>query len=803
MPGLLDEGYYDAMGNFYPGAAPAAPMPERAPIPQTSEIKGYEPKWNERLAAWMMGDERPSPEKYRFVTGLLGTSGTPGSERMSVGDMTPYGMAVAATNAKSDYNEGNYGSALINAAGAIPVPGAKAGSTAVKAAAKEAKAAAKAIRSTELPAIREMPLTEAITTARKEPHLIKSGDQSEGVYVGSPRDIQSKRGLTNQRKAFDEYVAADPRGGDWYDRYREAMNTSTGGDPNKNLWASNAHGQFSAGVDPGSELQFVLKENNATLMGQPIKAARPAQHEAGLLAAATNDPSKYQLGDKTGEYARLVNPNQSQPPGATGVNDFRHARNWGYTEAGGGDQRGALTDAQHRFLDYETALSVDRANKANLDGRSTWTGEQLQAAPWVRQKAFAMLDQRPALTQKRMAEAQRMVDAGVGSNSGKTVEQIARDLAYEDAFVLANKTIGDFYPKHTAHATHEAMIGPNTGHLPGSVNATEAERLAFSRDPASTWATAPMGRDAIYAGLQHGDTGISGRVMPTRPTQGIYQPPGGLLETNPGEVAQPLVAFTPGRGAVGPVGPQIPRPKTIADADRQMLQSGETLRAYVDAQDAGAAHKTFAGKPGESNSVLLPLNRPATKAELLAARDEAAKHGLNDVVDNGSGILATDFGGAPKMDTKGRRAAQEGLLGAVPGAPSAQGVSVDSVYAPLVDEWKQGVGSGAATRTLLKEMNVTPEARAAFDQNPYLAERALAKVARDDAQVAKWGATREDIQNARKIIGDGPGWIGRLEEGLKNGTLLPALGAAILSGAVLSAGPKGSPNADPSEAPHA
>jgi hypothetical protein len=30
-----------------------------------------------------------------------------------------------------------------------------------------------------------------------------------------------------------------------------------------------------------------------------------------------------------------------------------------------------------------------------------------------------------------------------------------------------------------------------------------------------------------------------------------------------------------------------------------------------------------------------------------------------------------------------------------------------------------------------------------------------------------------DIQNARHIIGQGPGWIERLEEALKNGAVLP------------------------------
>ena len=78
-------------------------------------------------------------------------------------------------------------------------------------------------RSTEIPSIRGLPVDEGIAIARKEPHLIKAGDQSEGFYVGGPRDITSRRSLTNKRKEFDEYVASDPRGGDWYDRYRGSV----------------------------------------------------------------------------------------------------------------------------------------------------------------------------------------------------------------------------------------------------------------------------------------------------------------------------------------------------------------------------------------------------------------------------------------------------------------------------------------------------------------------------------------------------------------------------------------------------
>ena len=666
--------------------------------------------------------------------------------------------------------------------GAIPLLGGIAGKitkTATKGAVKtEAKAAVKAaVRSTDLPNLREMPVTQAVATAKKDPHLIKAGDQSQSYYVGGPREVQSKRGLTNKRKEFDAYVAADPRGGDWYDRYRNGVTEVTGGNPQDNLWMASQEGQWSAGVSPEGELGFALKENNGSLLGYPVKSARPAQHEAHTRALEANDPNLYQLGEKTGEYARLVSPDQFKAPGATGVNDFRHARNFGYTETDGSAQRNALTDAQHTFLDYETAGAVGRANDANLSGRSNWTGEQLQAAPWVRQKALDLLGRNQNGYAKRAEE----ILASQGSNIPPgAVEQMSYELAFQDA----NKTIADYFDKHTAFATHESMIGPNTGHLPLSANADMPDRLAFAADPRSSWANAPGGRDAIYGGLRYGETGNAARVRPTQDMQGLYQPPGGLLEANPGEVARPLVAFDNDAKGL----------KSLPAGDRAMLEGGESLRAYVDAQDAGAAHKPwFGGRAGDSNSLYIPLDRPATVKELISMRDAASPFGLGDVVDTGQGMTVTQFyPGAPKMEDP------KGLLAAVTEAMPADAkgprrAKVDSIYADFVDAWKSGEGSGVATRQLLEKMNVTPEARQAFNNNPYLASNSLARLERDEAWSAKWGATRKDIQKARRIIADGPGWIDRMEAALKSGVLLPAVGAAVLVGASQQGGQDAGP----------
>jgi hypothetical protein len=615
-------------------------------------------------------------------------------------------------------------------------------------------------RSTEIPNIRELPVDQAIDIARTQPHLIKAGEQSEGYYVGAPREIQSKRALTNQRKAFDEYVAADPRGGDWYDRYRTGTNEVTGGDPVHNEWMSNQEGQWSAGVDPMSEVHFALKENNASIAGMPVKAARPAQHEAHLAALAAKDPNLYQLGDKTGEYARLVNPDQAAPPGGTGVNDFRHARNWGYTEAGGEAQKGALTDAQHRFLDYETALAVDRANRSNLGGRSDWTGEQLQAAPWVRQKAL-----------------------DIQERGGKN-EDGSFKLSYEEAFRRANKTIADAFPSKTYNATYEQQPGADvTGHMTGSVDATPLQKLQYFNDPGSRWATAPGGRDAIYSGLGIEGTGNYMRVRPTIEMQGMYRRPDGVLETNPGEVARPLGTFTTATEKGQPF-------KQATEADTALLNAGEAFRAWHDAQNAGAWHKLWFGGPAkESNSLFYPRGAKSSIADLMSVEKAGLPHGLENTVDTGEGITSTRFYPAPEGGKAFDQAIRKGDFKDL-GEPFR--ARVDSGYIDYVDEWAKGHGSGAATTKMLSYLNRTPEIRDAFNRNPYLAERALAKIGQDKRWTKNWDAPREDIQNARAIVASGPGWVDRLEQALKTGAIaLPAVGA-ILSAAGLAPPREGS-----------
>lgn len=76
-----------------------------------AELRPFEPSWRDRLAGWMMGDAKASPERRRFVEGLLGSSGL-GNTGFSLADATPIGGLLDAQEAAK---QGDYRGAAMNA----------------------------------------------------------------------------------------------------------------------------------------------------------------------------------------------------------------------------------------------------------------------------------------------------------------------------------------------------------------------------------------------------------------------------------------------------------------------------------------------------------------------------------------------------------------------------------------------------------------------------------------------------------------------------------------------------------------
>ena len=639
----------------------------------------------------------------------------------------------------------------------------------------------------QVPDIRGMPVDQAIQISRQQPHIIP---QPGGGFVGAPRSIRTVDDLNAARANFDKYVDDEIAGGDWYDRARAGINNLTGGDPVKNKMMSGMEGVWSAGVDPQSEIGRVIKEANAATVGTPRRANYTTQHNSLLDAIAANDPGELQLGRKTGQYAARINPDQTGPPTATGVNDFRYANQWGFLPQEGSMTRDGeitLTEAQHRWLDHETALAVDRANLRQLGGRSNWTGEEIQAMPWVRQKAEALAAAAP---------------------------QPPYPLSnYQAGLKEALKTPPDYAPGFRFNATFEPQPGEDiAGHLPNAANMTPDERLQYARfvDPktgfGSSMTDPATGRDVIYGGQQvYGGpsgtepTGVSPYVMPTRPMQGFYPNNADELETNPGYSAGPLVSFDvgPKTGRVPAQGPptaegapafaerEYDKVKSLSPESEEMTRTAEFLRSVMNSQQSGAGHITYFDQPlGVTNALHVPLDRPSTVEEMIARQNVAKQFGLPNAVDTGGGPTVTNFDTAfdpnaqPVWTAKGKKTFQQQMNELTP--PDAAGPAVfgktDSIYEPV--DWNASEpGSGAITDELLSRITKNPQVQASYNRNPLLGPQTQANAARYEEFKPQTGETRPDIWNLQQLIGD-PDWVNKLQ-GIRSGkAAIPAATAA-------------------------
>jgi len=585
---------------------------------------------------------------------------------------------------------------------------------------------------TQTPDLRRMDTPSAIRAARDEPHLIQD---ASGQYVGAPRGVTSLEDLGVMRSNFDLDVAQGAEGADWYTRARASNVDLAGPDPERQRLLAQEQALWSAQANPDTNLNFAMQAHNAYEMGVPLDKARTGQ-QARTYREARDAGVDIPLGKKTGIYGMHLDP--TSPYATTGTNDIWHARGFGYTNADGEQFSRALSDQEHRFLDYETMLAVDRANKARLAGRDDWVAHEIQAAPWVAGKGKAL--------------AQQIA----GKGNVPTEAQLAEGLR------RAGMTYPDYVPKYTANATYEIVPYSKSGHLEGIGAGDDAIRAEYSMQPGLSW-TGNTDRDMIYDAL-------GAYQSPTLDATGVYTPPGGGLEINKAFVAQPLVGLT--EGGVDP-------------ASRGMLDFGEMLRGYLGGQGASAWHSTLKNVPaGEQGSLFVPMEGPVEAERLVELGRMGSEYGLPDFVDTGRGVTLTNFyPGPPSGAVTGRNLKTglgegvQSLMGASP-----ERVKVDSSYLPILeagDDPRQGVpGSGYATDKLLELADMYPTAAGKLESGN-IQNRALSQANIDEDYAARgFGATREDIQTARRIFAD-KGFAG-LREARRQGIALPGI-AAFLS----------------------
>ncbi len=631
--------------------------------------------------------------------------------------------------------------------------------------------------SSKPPNIKKLSLEDAVRTARDEPHLIESGNGTGRLYEAGPSNVKSYEDLQKRRSAYDMGVEAGAGGAHWFQRTRDNLREVTGGDPVANAWMARAHAMWSGKVSPEHELAFALRELNASTAGMSGKASRQWQHDAHLDAIEHKDALRYPLAEKTGEYVKHIEP---PPPGAnydprnsaTGVNDVRIARKWGY------DDPYKLQPSQHDFMHWENALAVHRARERNVAGRSDWTGEEVQAAVWVNDKKESILQQ--ILGGRLKAAEARAAAEGLTAEERAALLARVRADADAEAFERANRTIGDYFGKHTAYELYPSTPGGEVqGHMAGLRTANADVRAAYAADPRSMSAIAPGGRDAMYAGTGIPGTGVKMRVRPTTPISGEST-----------EVAKPLVAFER-RG----------RNKRMPEADRTLLETLSYARGAVDVLPETRVIKTWdGGDVGETNAVRFDFHRPLSQPEKAQLSERMKAYGLPEMVDVGEGVVAANFKGGP-IDHKKLAAIQRDIQEVLPGVNPVR-TYAEQVHNDLQPLFARGKGSGAVTDELLRRVSRNPTMREVLDHNEYLSELARGRFERDEAWGNILGAPREDFQNLRNIVGEGPGWVSRLEDARRSGSVSLPSHVPVPVGVKLGAGlPAGGEASLPSYVP--
>jgi hypothetical protein len=608
-----------------------------------------------------------------------------------------------------------------------------------------------------------------LRSARAGKHLKRKGDG----YVGGPRTVTSPQGLGAMRKSMDTDFSdaveavrlADPeRLGTWYDRAKQGIAESN--EPYQLPRSLEQHSVYSAGVSPVSELTFALKHLNSRVAGEPGMAYRGAGMRNLDDAVAEGRPAN--LGFKIGEYGEKNDPRVPNT-GLFGVNDFRRAQGMTYTDPQGNPWKAGVSDTMHPFMDAETALQVDRANTAGTGGRTNWSGPHIQEVPWVYGKG-----------QDLHARGLR------GQYAGDELEGIK--MALRDA----NNTARDYFYKHAGSATHEAIPGANTGHVPQMIDAPYDQKVAYGNIgrwdmPAPEYALSDMGtvgagnRDAIYSAFGY-------RQLPTIDASGAYFPEGAkVAEHQPVKIGRPLLDFPTGGGGL------------IAEPTRHTMEFGERFRALNDAQEAFGFNlpNTMADVKGKNSLVLDTrgknpkyLDEPHTGVMPNETQMGALTQALADV---GYGVAPTSRGATVfPFDPKATAADARKLM-------KEKGSDLQKIYPSEIEPslntsgYGPGVGvytpegfrasepfSGQATMGLLKEASyLPPEVALNLGESENVRSAIRAKMKRD----AALPNARADIQETRRFFSeaDWPKAVALIRQGYTPAAALAALGYSASS----------------------
>jgi len=598
------------------------------------------------------------------------------------------------------------------------------------------------------PNLRDLTPEEAASIASKNPHLRQ--DKS-GQYIGGPRGVKSRKQINKMRERFDAEVEKGLIGAQWYSRAREANVRNNSGKERQSL-AAKEQAQMSAQATPDTNMNWAIQLRNDYEAGIPSSKAKTGRQAETYLRARTegigqghNSAERLQdrLGKKTGIYGEHLDPNV--PFATTGTNDIWHARGFGYTNNDGSMFSRALTAQEHRFLDYETVLAADRANKRKMGGRSDWTAAEIQAAPWVALKGASLAKKH---------------------NKGKAVKSGKKPMmSEEEGIAKAGETYPDLEDKYTANVTRESWPSQGMQMFPewDMSKATAQERADWD---AKTQNLDEGGRDPIYS-----ETFGLG----TRPSQkGVGSFEG---QNNPVTISRPLVNFEKEGGKT-----------RVGATSRSMMDMESAASGLMDFQDGSAWNKivTHGDTGKDRSSVSIDIGRSPTMDEMQALEAIATKYGFSLAnANNGASFL--DFAGVDTTTTgkrikSGMKAEIEKAVG---GPAKVERGRFEGGYHDLSKELlPENAGKGLATRKTMKAIDDAaqgaPNAKNSLLHSKAMQDKA-AKTLKQILETEKTkGPARADVTKLLDILARG-GWKGLYNHVQKVGTQgLPAVALPLL-----------------------
>ena len=452
--------------------------------------------------------------------------------------------------------------------------------------------------------IREMSLPDAIDMAKTERHIIPDTSKgADGHFQGSPKDINTRMELQQMRDHFDYLVNDGIAGWDWYKRAQRGFTKLKPGPANKQerLRLAGESAVLSAQADPRPNFGWVIEAENAFARGgkalKNLMVRTPEQTDKIIKARTGVLPAgeyyEEALGPKTGVYNKNISSDIDDP--ATGTNDIWHGRAFGYKMDDGSEIDRGFTPQEHRFLDHETVLAVDRANARKLAGRTDWTAAEIQAMAWVSAKGRGLFAKNP--------------------------EKYGNDL--QEAMREAVKTYPDSFPYFTVQGTHESIPSPDAiDHLPSLQDASWDQKMEYN--DAASFIDPNTNQDIAYD---------AAGVLQDTPGKGVGEWQG---KNNPVNNTRFLASLTDSE-----------RGKIVAPASADLATTITAIKQYMDVQAGGAWSKAFplgttGTKKSSSGSYSIELDRPLTVPEMQKLSKVARKNGL-DVIDTGQGVNLANF----------------------------------------------------------------------------------------------------------------------------------------------------------------